>query len=178
MKSIISPDEQLTPGLLYVGVATLSGSILARNRFLPTRLLLPPVFLIVSTNHFLPKTSENLSSYFASLEHTYFPTFVEKHDVANAHTRMTWERIKDTTRNGRAWVNQGAETAVHKIQEVTGLKLREAFGWTYAVTQKAEGNVHDLAKVAEEKVRETKDVADRTFEQTKVEKVEGIKRSV
>jgi organizing structure protein 2 len=174
VKSIISPDEQLTPGLLYVGVATLSGSILARNRFLPTRLLLPPVFLFVSANHFLPKTSENLTSYFASLEDTYFPALAQKHDVANAHTRMTWERIKDSTQNGRAWVNRGAETAIHKVQELTGLKIRETFGWPHGIAQKVKGKV-------EEKVRESKNVTGRTFDKTeeKVEKkVEQIQRSV
>ena len=143
VKSIISPDEQLTPGVLYVGVATLSGSILARNRFLPTRLFLPPVFLLVSTNYFLPKTSDNLMSYLASLEDTYFPTLAQKHDIANAHTRMTWERIKDSTENSRAWVNRGAEKTVHTIQELTGLKLRETLGWTHTVVQKAENGTGD-----------------------------------
>lgn len=181
VKSIISPDERLTPGLLYVGVATLSGTILARNRFLPTRLLLPPAFLIVSANHFLPKTSANLTSYFASLEDAYFPAFAQKHEVANAHTKMTWERIKDSTQNGRAWMNKGAEKAVHTVQELTGLKLRETFGWTHTVSQKIEGKAQDAVKMVEAKVRESADATDRTFEKTeeKVEKkVEEIQRSV
>jgi MICOS complex subunit MIC26 len=181
VKSIISPDEQLTPGLLYVGVATLSGSILARNRFLLTRLLLPPLFLAVSANHFLPKTSENLTSYFASLEDTYFPTLAQKHDIANAHTRMTWERIKDSTQNGRAWLNRGAETTVHTIQEVTGLKLRETFGWAQGVGQKLEEKAHDTATVVEEKARETKTATDRALDRAKEKaekKVEEIQRSV
>ena len=127
-----------------------------------TRLLLPPAFLIISANHFLPQTTANLTSYFSSLEETHFPRLAQKHDVANAHTRMTWERIKDGAQNGRAWVNRGAENAVEKIQDVTGLKLRETFGWTQAVAQKAE-----VAKVVEEKVREVKDVSDRTIEETK-----------
>ncbi|KAF8228109.1 hypothetical protein L208DRAFT_1404379 [Tricholoma matsutake] len=162
VKSIISPNESLTPGLLYVGVATLSGSILALNRFPPTRLLLPPAFLIVSANHFLPQTFQNLTSYFASLEDTYFPVFAQKHDVANAHTRMTWERIKDATHNGRAWMNRGEETAIHSVQEFTGLKLRETFGWTPIAGQKVEGKARDNSKAAEKKVEESKNVADRT----------------
>ncbi|KAG9099941.1 hypothetical protein FS749_016705 [Ceratobasidium sp. UAMH 11750] len=42
IKSLISPEEPVTPGVLYVGVAALSGSVYARGRSLPTRLLLPP----------------------------------------------------------------------------------------------------------------------------------------
>jgi len=57
IKSIISPNESLTPGLLYVGIATLTGSIIARNRMLATRFLLPPFFFgclsksLPPTNH-------------------------------------------------------------------------------------------------------------------------------
>ncbi|KAF9486623.1 hypothetical protein BDN71DRAFT_1514812, partial [Pleurotus eryngii] len=112
VKSIIAPDEPLTPALLYVGISTLTGSILARNRGLPTRVLLPPVFLLASLNHFLPKTSANLSAYFSALEETYFPTVAEKHAIANAHSRMTWERVKEGTQSGREGVMKGVEGAV------------------------------------------------------------------
>jgi organizing structure protein 2 len=178
VKSIISPNEQLTPGLLYVGVATLSGSILARNRFLLARLLLPPAFLIVSANHFLPETSENLTSYLASLEDTYLPALAQKHAIANAHTRMTWERIKDATHDGRAWMNRGAESAVHKVQDVTGLKLRETFGWTHPVAPK---KAHDIGTMVARTTRESKDVAHKTFDDAKEKvdkKVEETKKLV
>ncbi|KAF9007090.1 apolipo protein O-domain-containing protein [Cyathus striatus] len=129
VKSIISPQESLTPGLLYVGIAALSGSIIARNRFLVTRLILPPTLLVLSANHFLPKTTTNLREYFASLEDTYFPTFSEKHEIAKAHSSMTWERIKEATASGREHINHGAVVLVDKTQEVTGLKIRETLGW-------------------------------------------------
>ena len=32
VKSLISPEEPITPGILYVGVAALSGSVFARGR--------------------------------------------------------------------------------------------------------------------------------------------------
>jgi hypothetical protein len=32
VKSVIAKDEPLTPGILYIGVAGLAGSVLARNR--------------------------------------------------------------------------------------------------------------------------------------------------
>ena len=74
MKSLVAPDEPLTPGILYVGVATLTGSVLARNRIF-WRLTLPPALFILSLNHFLPKTSHNVSSYLGSLEDAHFPAF-------------------------------------------------------------------------------------------------------
>jgi organizing structure protein 2 len=101
IKSIISPDEPLTPGALYVGVATLSGSIVARNRILPTRLLLPPIFLMTTAQHFLPKTTHNFSAYLGSLEDKYFPTVSQKHEIAKAHSAMTWQRVKEATQGNR-----------------------------------------------------------------------------
>ena len=158
VKSIISSNESLTPGLLYVGIATLTGSIIARNRMLATRFLLPPVFLLASANHFLPETTGNLSSYFGSLEETYFPSLSEKHDVAKAHTQMTWEKLKDATASSRDQLNRGAMTAVEKVQEVTGLKLRETLGWTgekleglkASVDEKLEGSENKVETVVEE----------------------------
>ena len=87
IKSIVSPEEPLTPGLLYIGVATLTGSILARNRMLITRLILPPVSFVASAKYFLPRTSHNL--YLGSVEDTLFPDFAEKHYIAKAHSSMT-----------------------------------------------------------------------------------------
>ncbi|TFK33103.1 apolipo protein O-domain-containing protein [Crucibulum laeve] len=181
VKSIISPQESLTPGLLYVGIATLSGSIIARNRFLAARLLLPPTLLVLSANHFLPQTTANLSAYLASLEETYFPTLAEKHDIAKAHTAMTWERIKDATANGREQINRGAVVAVDKIQEATGLKIKETLGWSEGAFKRAEASAAAAVGVVEHKAAEAKTTVEKNVEETKVEvekKVEEVKRIV
>ena len=52
----------------------------------------------------------------------------EKHGVANAHARMTWERVKESTRDGREWVGRNVDWSVKKVQEVTGLKVRDVVG--------------------------------------------------
>ncbi|KAK7046110.1 hypothetical protein VNI00_007112 [Paramarasmius palmivorus] len=156
VKAIISPEESLTPGILYVGVATLSGSIIARNRALPIRFITPPVLLALSMNHFLPKTTANLSEYLGNLEETYFPTLAQKHAVANAHTAMTWEMIKNATANGRESVTKGVENAVGKIEETTGLKLKETLGLGKELSKQAEGRVLQAVKAAEVKFEETK----------------------
>ena len=96
---------------------------------LPVRFLLPPVFLIASAQHFLPKTTHNLSSYLGSLEDKYFPTLTEKHEIAKAHGAMTWQRVKDATQEGRKQTEKVAASTVDKVQELTGLKIRESLGW-------------------------------------------------
>ncbi|KAK7449827.1 hypothetical protein VKT23_013303 [Stygiomarasmius scandens] len=181
VKAIISPEESLTPGILYVGVATLSGSIIARNRMLPVRFLLPPTLLVLSMNQFLPKTSANLSEYLGSVEETYFPNLAEKHAIANAHSRMTWERLKEATASGRASLYSGVESAVEKVQEATGLKLKETLGFGREVSKKTEGRVMEAVQVAQQKAEEAKVAAESKLEEVKVEaekKVEEIKRVV
>jgi organizing structure protein 2 len=128
VKTLVVPDEPLTPALLYVGVASLSGSILARNRSLFARLSLPPTFFLLSFNHFLPKTSHNVSAYAGALEEAHLPTLAQKHAVAIAHAHMTWERVRAAGVGGRDAVQEGLGGAVRKIQELTGLKVHEALG--------------------------------------------------
>ncbi|KIM42039.1 hypothetical protein M413DRAFT_445219 [Hebeloma cylindrosporum] len=178
VKSIVSPSESMTPGLLYVGIATLTGSILGRNRNILTRLLLPPIFLVVSANHFLPKSTGNLSDYLGSLEDTYFPELAQKHEVAKSHSQMTWQRIKDATRSGRDQVNRGAVVAVEKVQETTGLKLKETFRWHKSGLDKV---VPAAKAAAEQKVEEAEKKVEAKIEEVKPEvekKVEEVKRLV
>lgn len=178
VKSIVVPEEPLTPGLLYVGVSALTGSILTRNRSMFMRFALPPTLLLLSFDHFLPKTYHNLFSYLGSLEDKYLPAVAEKHDIARAHSAMTWERIKDATKGGRATLGSGVENVVHKAQDTTGLRFTEALGWGRGVSDKAlvaAKQIVEQAKEVEQKVEHA--VEERLAEVTQqaeeqVEKVE------
>ena len=187
VKSVIVPEEPLTPGLLYVGVSALTGSILARNRSIFTRFALPPTLLLLSFDHFLPKTYHNLSSYLGSLEDKYVPAVAKKHDVAKAHTLMTWERVRDATKEGRATLGGGVESVIHKAQDSTGLKLTEFLGWGKGVSDKAlvaAKEIVEQAKEVEQKVEhvveeKVVEVPHQAEEQGKnVEKETEIKRLV
>ncbi|KAI0084751.1 apolipo protein O-domain-containing protein [Irpex rosettiformis] len=181
VKSLIAPEEPLTPGLLYVGVATLTGSVIARNRIIFTRLLLPPTLFILSLNHFLPKTSHNISSYLGQLEDTYFPTLAEKHAIANAHTAMTWERAKEATANGRETLGHGVEKILGRVQESTGLKLKEALGIGEKASIAIKEKAQEVAEVVETKAVEAEKAVEAKVEEVKVaaeKKVEEIKRLV
>ena len=119
------------------------------------RFALPPTLLLLSFDHFLPKTYHNLSSYLGSLEDKHLPAVAEKHDIAKAHTVMTWERLRDATKGGRATLGSGVENAVHKAQGATGLKFKEALGWGKGVSDKAlvaAKEIVEQAKEVEQKV--------------------------
>lgn len=169
VKSLLAPDEPLTPGLLYVGVAGLAGSVFARNRLF-LRFLLPPTLVILSAKHFLPHTTSNVSAYFGSLEETYVPGLARKHAVAQAHTAMTIDLAKEATRNGREKMGESVMSALGWLEGSTGLKLRETLGWGQEVAGQVERQVKSAAKGVEEKVEFMRKDAE--------EKVETLKEDV
>nr|CRX79155.1 hypothetical protein [Leucosporidium scottii] len=75
VKAMLPEDEDLNPGGLYVGVATLAGSILARNRNILLRAGLPSAFFLASLSHFLPKTFDRVALMAEALERRYLPAF-------------------------------------------------------------------------------------------------------
>ncbi|KAL5525355.1 hypothetical protein ACEPAF_9225 [Sanghuangporus sanghuang] len=154
IKGFKSPEEQITPGVLYVGIATLSGSILARSRSRPTRFLLPPVLLLLSSNYFLPKTTSNIGSYVSDLEHTYFPRAARFTDTAVAHSQMTWEMAENKANEGKEALNSGVEKTIGAIQDATGLKplALAVEEQRKAVLQAAEEQGKEAAKKVEETV--------------------------
>ncbi|WVN88389.1 uncharacterized protein L203_103596 [Cryptococcus depauperatus CBS 7841] len=126
VKSVLPHDEYLTPGIIYVLVASLSGSVLTRTRSLPVRFLAPPLFTLLAFPYFLPKTSHNIRGYFSKLEDKYFPEFAAKHDhfvqTGVAHSSMLWSRLGNATEDAREW----GHNAVEGMEKTTGLKLGEA----------------------------------------------------
>ena len=117
---------------------------------IPTRLLLPPVFLILSAQHFLPKATHNLSDYLGSLEDQYFPTLAQKHEIAKAHSTMTWTRLKDATHGINEQVEQMTAMAIDKVQTVTGLKLRETFARQRTVEAKLDSLKLEAGKTVQD----------------------------
>ncbi|KAH9965280.1 apolipo protein O-domain-containing protein [Russula dissimulans] len=149
VKALVAHDEPLTPGLLYVGVASLSGSILARNRSVLPRVLLPPTFFLLSFNYLLPKTAHNVSEYAGSLEEAHFPSLARTHAIAVSHSHMAWDRLREAGISGRDRVQDGLGGAARKLQELTGLKVQDALGSgataaSSEAVEKAEGAVQPV----------------------------------
>ncbi|KDE02721.1 hypothetical protein MVLG_06736 [Microbotryum lychnidis-dioicae p1A1 Lamole] len=85
MKSMIAPDETLVPGGLYVAIATLTGSILARNRNFMLRLALPGMFFGGALAYFLPGAAAVVQSNFERLEESYAPSLYRAHQDIKYH---------------------------------------------------------------------------------------------
>lgn len=171
LQSLVAPEEPLTPSLLYVGVATLTGSVLARNRGLLARATLPPTLLLLAFNHFLPQTAHNVSSYLGALEDAYAPALAEKHATANAHSAMAWAMAKERTADARARVGAAAVRGVDAVQDATGLKIREALGVGRAqaagVFARVAERAREGAAVAERKAGEAREGVERKVEEVR-----------
>jgi len=154
VKSLKAPEESITPGILYVGVATLTGSILARSRGLPIRLILPPALFLGSLNQFLPHTAANIGAHISRLEHQYVPRAAEIQDTAIAHSQMTWQMAKDRADEGRESIGKGVFTAVGQLEGWTGLQLKDALGWGRAVGQESLQVVEERTSEVYEKAKE------------------------
>ncbi|GAA5857553.1 hypothetical protein JCM5353_007693 [Sporobolomyces roseus] len=73
VQHVVSSKDQLNPGAMYVAIATLAGSILGRNRNILVRAALPPAFLLISLDYFLPHTATNVWSKLKAVEAAHFP---------------------------------------------------------------------------------------------------------
>ncbi|KAG8875435.1 hypothetical protein FRB98_007804 [Tulasnella sp. 332] len=123
VKEIIPKDEPMTPGLLYVGVATLTGSILGRNRIAPVRFLLPPTALVISLAYFLPKTFANVSTYTSSLERTYIPTFQDNRQQIQKSISDSLFSSSKALSNTRDRLSANIDWARKEVESSTGLKI-------------------------------------------------------
>lgn len=123
---MLPKDESLNPGLIYVLIAGLTGSVLARPRSLPIRFLAPPLFVVASAPYFLPKTSANVRAYLSDTEDRLVPEFAASHDRINAAVSMHWEMLKDRLGRAGEEAQSLSRRAVRGVEDATGLKVAEA----------------------------------------------------
>ncbi|KAL1901673.1 hypothetical protein Cpir12675_000363 [Ceratocystis pirilliformis] len=113
--------EKILPGAVYVLVAAMSGSIVARNRNIVLRTLAPLALGIGASWTFLPVTSRNVSDLAWKYEQR-FPSVAEGHikmresilrgiHFAKVHKQFGLQYVDDTVTNVREsvedWVKQG-----------------------------------------------------------------------
>ena len=93
-----------------------------------------------------------------------------------------WERAKDATRNSRETVSDSAAALLGRIEEASGLKLRETLGVKGREQARAmEAKTKELVKTAQKEVEamkvEAEDKAEEVKEATQ-RKIDEVKRLV
>ena len=123
IKTVLPADESLTPGIIYVLIAGLSGSVLTRTRAFPLRMITPPLFTLAAMPYFLPKTATNLRAYFSDLEDKYVPDVAEKHDMINSRLSMHYDMAKNKLGSAGEDASRWGDKAVKGIENSTGLRV-------------------------------------------------------
>ncbi|KAM0747798.1 hypothetical protein T439DRAFT_382889 [Meredithblackwellia eburnea MCA 4105] len=68
VRALVPENEPLTPGVFYVGVATLAGSILTSKGNFVFRLMGPSVFFVGTVTYFFPRTAARFRSEIQGLK--------------------------------------------------------------------------------------------------------------
>ncbi|KAH9809887.1 apolipo protein O-domain-containing protein [Melampsora americana] len=112
---LIQKDEINSNALAYIGISTLTGSILTRNRSIFLRFISPITFLTISFSNLMPKTYENLKTYSFDLQDQHFPNsalirddlILKSHQSLHQLNQLNhsfWNTFHQQFRNGKAQV--------------------------------------------------------------------------
>ncbi|EJT52729.1 hypothetical protein A1Q2_04887 [Trichosporon asahii var. asahii CBS 8904] len=161
VKQIVDPTEPLTPGIIYVLVAGLTGSVLTRTRSFPVRFLAPPLFTLAAMPYFLPKTSHNIRAYLSDVEDRVAPEFAAKHDHFNSMMNMHYHMALDKLRGASSDVDGWAQRARQGVQDATGLNVGSGSATSQAKqwAQQARDNAEGWKARSQEELRHAADVA-------------------
>lgn len=125
VKTLIPASEPLTPGLLYVGVATLAGSIFTRYRAFPIRVLTPPLAFFASLSFFQPQLSHNVAQYYVQAERKHAPALTRQREAllheSRKYLNTTTHSIHELKDKTEAGVRQG----LNKVESTTGLRVSD-----------------------------------------------------
>ncbi|CAO3615317.1 unnamed protein product [Cunninghamella echinulata] len=116
VNEIIAEDEEILPNVVYIGVAALAGTIIARNRNILLRFLTSTTLAVGASYYLLPKTSKNLCVQLEKLEHKY-PELGKAHASVNETVNDVKKQIDDTLSSLSGQVAQGKELVKNQVKE-------------------------------------------------------------
>ena len=118
IKNTIAKDEEVFPNALYVGVAALAGTIIARRRNVVLRFLTSSALAVGASHYLLPKTTHNIVLQLERLEKKY-PQLQSAHQSINASVDGVRQQIDNTVSQLRGAVDENANKLKEQIQQNT-----------------------------------------------------------
>lgn len=114
-----SSEEKVVPGLLYVAVTTMAGSIAARRRMLPVRAVVPLAMAVGAGWYFLPETSTNVGALLWEWEKKV-PKVAENHLLVRGKAEEAWRVAEKTVRDGRNEVDEAVKKGRRTVEGWVG----------------------------------------------------------
>ncbi|EMD00126.1 hypothetical protein BAUCODRAFT_63573 [Baudoinia panamericana UAMH 10762] len=103
-------NEKLLPGSIYVLVAAMAGSIIARNRNILIRAVTPLITGVGTATYVIPRTTQNVGNLIWSYE--------EKYPVVRDNHLRASQSIRHFIETGRAHSQMGLAMAEERVQGV------------------------------------------------------------
>ncbi|KAI8054975.1 apolipo protein O-domain-containing protein [Gilbertella persicaria] len=140
----IDKNEEVFPNVLYVGVAALAGTIIARNRNIVLRFLTSSTLAIGASYYLLPKTTHNVALHLEKLEHRY-PQLQAAHQTVNETVGDARKQLDVTLSQFRGAVDENVSKLQEQIQQNT-TQLKNAVGAAAASTSAETKDTFDQVK--------------------------------
>lgn len=125
VSALHNKSEDLLPNSIYIVIAGLSGNILARQRGIVARTLLPVALGLASFKYFLPQTFSNTAGFAWKVEQRTVPELAQGQVAVLAKAENLVESFEKTAKSGQDKVQSGVEAVRRKVSVLTGLNLDE-----------------------------------------------------
>ncbi|KAJ6261125.1 LOW QUALITY PROTEIN: hypothetical protein Dda_3790 [Drechslerella dactyloides] len=107
--------ETVIPGVLFVAISAMAGSVLARRRMFPLRVLAPVVTGVAASWYFLPETTRNVADLAWRWEQKV-PAVAEAHLATRRGVEDGWSAATGTYRQARETVEESTAKARRTIE--------------------------------------------------------------
>ncbi|EIE78443.1 hypothetical protein G6F46_008536 [Rhizopus delemar] len=148
IKNTIDKDEELYPNALYVGVAALAGTIIARNRNIVLRFLTSTTLAVGTSYYLLPKTTSNVFQHLERLEKRY-PQLQAAHQSVKDSVDDVYKQIDNTVVQLRGAVDENATKLREQIEQNTQLVKNQVNSAVGSTSTEAKGKFEEVKKNVE-----------------------------
>ena len=116
MKQTIDKDEDILPNALYIGVAALAGTILARNRNIVLRFATSTALAVGASHYLLPKTTHNVCVQLEKVERKY-PELQKAHQSVSEAVGDARKQVDDALASLRGTVDETAGQFIGQFKQ-------------------------------------------------------------
>jgi len=118
INNTIDKNEEVFPNILYVGVAALAGTIIARNRNVAIRFLTSATMAAGASYYLLPRTTNNVCHQLEKIESKY-PPIQSAHQTVNQTVNDMCQQVDGALSQLRGIVDDNTGKIRQQIQENT-----------------------------------------------------------
>ncbi|KAG0032809.1 hypothetical protein BGZ82_006364, partial [Podila clonocystis] len=164
-RPMISQEEELMPGLVYVALAGLTGSLVARQRGILAKMLTPAVFASAAGAYFMPHRTQNLlglgnDKSWSTASSSYSSTETLKPSEIVSKSREAWNTAEVKTDSAAQEVTHWWNKNTSKAEEKVADQISGAKAWVDSKTREADKVLDNVSAQATEAVKTVKEWVD------------------